>query len=125
MQKKPNHPLDIFIGTQLRLRRKMLGLSQDTLAKRVGITFQQVQKYERGINSVSAWRLQQFATTMEVSVMYFYDQPIEAAEASLPKPISDESFRLLQDFNAITSARVRHGVATLVREMAKGTTYGL
>ena len=61
MKKEKPHPLDITIGSHLLLRRKMMGMSQDVLAKRVGITFQQIQKYERGVNSINARRLFEFA----------------------------------------------------------------
>ena len=101
----------------------MLGLSQDMLAKRVGITFQQIQKYERGVNSVSAWRLLEFSKVLEVSPMYFYE-PLDSSNA-MPEPISNEAFRLIGDFNAIGSARVRQNIAALVRELAQGVTHGL
>ena len=67
MEQKPTHPLDMIIGSQLRLRRKMMGLSQSALAKHMGITFQQVQKYECGSNSMSARRLFEVAQLLQVS----------------------------------------------------------
>src|SRR5687768_13960285 len=65
--------VDIHVGKQLRQRRTMLGLSQEALAKAVGITFQQVQKYEKGANAMSASRLYEFACFMRVPVAYFFD----------------------------------------------------
>jgi transcriptional regulator with XRE-family HTH domain len=69
----PN-PVDIHVGTRLRMRRSMLAMSQETLAESVGLTFQQVQKYERGANRVSASRLYQFSKILDVPVAYFFDR---------------------------------------------------
>lgn len=67
------HPVDVHVGNRLRTRRRMLGLSQSTLATQAAITFQQVQKYERGANRVSASRLWEFASVLGVSPAYFFD----------------------------------------------------
>lgn len=67
------HPVDIFVGKKLRLRRKLLGLSQEAVANAVGVTFQQVQKYERGVNRISASRMAEFAEAMHVPVTYFFE----------------------------------------------------
>jgi len=69
----PN-PVDIHVGGRLRMRRSMLGMSQETLAESVGLTFQQVQKYERGSNRVSASRLYQFSKILDVPVAYFFER---------------------------------------------------
>jgi len=74
------HPVDVHVGKQLRMQRIVMGLSQEALAKAVGITFQQVQKYERGINRMSASRLYDFARVLSVPVAYFF----EAYEAVSP-----------------------------------------
>lgn len=68
-----SHPIDEFVGKKLRLRRKLLGLSQDAVAGAVGVTFQQVQKYERGVNRISASRLMEFAQALKVPVVYFFE----------------------------------------------------
>lgn len=68
-----SHPVDIYVGKKLRLRRKLLGLSQESLASAVGVTFQQVQKYERGVNRVSASRLSEFAGALKVPIVYFFE----------------------------------------------------
>ena len=65
--------VDRHVGGRLRLRRTVLGISQTTLADRIGISFQQVQKYERGSNRISASRLCQFAQVLDVPVVYFFD----------------------------------------------------
>jgi transcriptional regulator with XRE-family HTH domain len=66
--------VDIHVGSRLRVRRTLLGMSQDALADSVGITFQQIQKYERGANRISASRLFQFSKILEVPISFFYEQ---------------------------------------------------
>ena len=67
------HPVDIHVGDRLRARRTILGLTQDGLAEAVGLTFQQIQKYERGSNRIGASRLYQLARLLGVSVDYFFE----------------------------------------------------
>ncbi|OPB30514.1 helix-turn-helix protein [Bartonella sp. WD12.1] len=69
-RKKPD-PIDVYVGTRIRLRRNMLGLTQEKLGEQLGITFQQIQKYEKGTNRVGASRLQAIAEIMDVPVSYF------------------------------------------------------
>lgn len=81
-----NHPIDIYVGNRVRQRRSLLGMSQTTLATAVGLTFQQIQKYERGLNRVSASRLYEFAAVLDVPVTYFFDElPGNAAPTSARK----------------------------------------
>lgn len=124
MQLKTPYPLDVIIGSQLRLRRKMMGLSQSALAKRMGITFQQVQKYERGSNSMSAWRLFEVAQILQVSPMYFYAP--HGGDAYPPvDTLSTQAIHLVQDYVSIASSKVRNSIAAFVRELAKGERDGL
>jgi transcriptional regulator with XRE-family HTH domain len=76
---KPN-PIDIHVGTRIRLRRNMLGLSQEKLGEAIGLTFQQVQKYERGANRVGASRLHELSRVLDVPVSFFFDamDPVRA-----------------------------------------------
>ena len=67
------HPVDVYVGTRIRQHRTLLGLSQTALGKAVGITFQQVQKYEKGGNRLGASRLFEFASVLDVPVEYFFD----------------------------------------------------
>jgi len=67
------HPVDIHVGRRLRSRRTILGMSQEELGESVGITFQQVQKYERGLNRIGASRLHEFSCLLGVNVSYFYE----------------------------------------------------
>jgi len=66
--------VDVHVGQRLRVRRSLLGMSQEKLADAIGLTFQQIQKYERGVNRVSAGRLFQFSKILDVPIAYFYDQ---------------------------------------------------
>ncbi|WP_422035394.1 helix-turn-helix domain-containing protein [Reyranella sp.] len=66
------HPVDVHVGSRLRQRRSLLGMSQTALGRAAGVTFQQVQKYERGANRMGASRLFEFATVLDVPVDYFF-----------------------------------------------------
>jgi transcriptional regulator with XRE-family HTH domain len=67
------HPVDIYAGKKLRLKRTILGLSQESLGNSIGVTFQQIQKYERGINRMSSSRLFEFSKVLKVPVAYFFE----------------------------------------------------
>jgi transcriptional regulator with XRE-family HTH domain len=71
-KKKPN-PIDVHVGSRIRLRRNMLGLSQEKLGESLGITFQQIQKYEKGTNRVGASRLQAISSILTVPVAFFFE----------------------------------------------------
>jgi transcriptional regulator with XRE-family HTH domain len=79
--KNQPRPVDSHVGSRIRLRRKMIGMSQETLAGRIGLTFQQVQKYERGTNRVGASRLQQIADALETTPAWFFEGASSAAES--------------------------------------------
>ena len=72
MTKSPN-PIDVHVGARLRERRTMLGVSQEKLGEQLGLTFQQVQKYEKGVNRIGASRLFQIAKCLETPVQYFFE----------------------------------------------------
>jgi len=71
--KNQPRPVDSHVGSRIRLRRKMIGMSQEALAGRIGLTFQQVQKYERGTNRVGASRLQQIADALQTTPAWFFE----------------------------------------------------
>jgi transcriptional regulator with XRE-family HTH domain len=77
----PN-PVDIHVGSRVRLRRTLLGLSQEKLGEAVGLTFQQIQKYERGANRIGASRLFEFSRILDVPVSFFFDDMTERGKAS-------------------------------------------
>lgn len=124
-------PIDNHVGNRLRLRRKMLNLSQEKLAERLGITFQQVQKYEKGTNRIGASRLYQLARILEVPVSYFFPEPDAAqgaagmSEDAAPDYVMDfvassEGIELNRAFAQIRDPKVRRRVIDLVRSIAAG-----
>lgn len=125
MISRPPHPLDIHIGTRLRLRRKMAGLSQDGLGKQIGVTFQQIQKYERGSNSINAHRLYDVAKALGVVPAFFYEGYGSKSHPIEPNNMSVQSMHMIQDYCDIPSAKVRQTFAALLREIAKGSRDGL
>ena len=78
MQAKLPSPIDVHVGAQIRMRRKSLGMSQSALAGRLAITFQQVQKYERGVNRIGASRLFDLSRVLDVPIGFFFDDMPDA-----------------------------------------------
>ncbi len=79
-----SHPVDMHVGLRMRQRRALLGMSQTALGNSVGLTFQQVQKYERGSNRMGSSRLYEFAKVLDVPVSYFFDEMLSNALAVRP-----------------------------------------
>ena len=110
---------DTDIGMRVRLRRVELDISQEELGKRLGVSFQQVQKYEKGINRVSAGRLQQIASALDVPVTFFYSDNREVQEVdSLLFLDSSFSLRLLRAYSQIKDQRVQRHFVTLMESFA-------
>ncbi len=109
------------IGQRLRLRRTIMGLSQEAIAKAVGITFQQVQKYEKGANALNANRLYEFAQLMHVPVAYFFEEmekPMRVNNSrGLPAP-DRESLEVMKAFKNIKNRKIRKCLADLTRSIA-------
>src|SRR5262245_39091705 len=80
---KPN-PVDVHVGSRVRLRRTLLGMSQEKLGEAIGLTFQQVQKYERGANRIGASRLWDLSRVLDVPVAYFFDEMSPSTSARSP-----------------------------------------
>jgi transcriptional regulator with XRE-family HTH domain len=80
---RPN-PVDVHVGSRVRLRRNMLGLSQEKLGEAIGLTFQQVQKYERGANRIGASRLLELSRVLDVPVSFFYDETDPVRAPAIP-----------------------------------------
>ena len=120
-----SNPLDIALGARIRVRRKSLGLSQDDLAVQVGLTFQQIQKYERGANRVSFSRLVEIARTLKCRVQDLIgDLDVEgevsdqvAAEAVQLKETG--ALELIRAYSAIRSAGRRRVVVSLAQTLSK------
>ncbi len=127
-KKRPN-PIDTHVGTRIRLRRNMLGMSQEKLGESLGITFQQVQKYEKGTNRVGASRLQAIASILNVPVSFFFEDAPNMNQASgLAEPTgtdyvvdflsSSEGLQLNRAFVKIRDPLVRRRVIDLVKSIS-------
>jgi transcriptional regulator with XRE-family HTH domain len=131
-ERSPN-PIDVHVGDRIRRRRRALGISQDKLAEQLDLTFQQVQKYERGANRVSASKLYQIACALQASLVYFFEglpdpiQPAGVSEgAATPfvhdMPLTPEERELTAMLSRIQSRRVRRKLLDLVRSLAEDPT---
>lgn len=128
MKKSPNS-IDIHVGSRIRLRRVMLGLSQEKLGDGLGITFQQVQKYEKGTNRVGASRLQHISELLDVHISYFFEGVPDASQDRAPVAPSalsqflnsKEGISLAKAFSAIEDSRVRRRVLELVQSLGSHT----
>lgn len=129
-KKKPN-PIDIHVGGRIRLRRNMLGMSQEKLGESLGITFQQIQKYEKGTNRVGASRLQAISSILNVPIAFFFEGAPGQDSPSMgglgEAPSSDyvvdflntsEGIQLNRSFVKIADSRVRRRVVDLVKALA-------
>lgn len=118
--KKPNS-IDVLVGTRVRLRRTTLGMSQRALAGAVGVTFQQIQKYEAGTNRIGASRLQAVAQALNVPMAYFFDDPttpkIDGVD-DLANYLSAEGIRLNRAFIEIEDPRLRRRIIEVVSSIA-------
>lgn len=131
--RRPN-PIDIHVGGRVRFRRMLLGMSQEKLGERLGLTFQQVQKYEKGINRIGASRLFDLSQVLGVPVQFFYDeapggyeQPSSSqpgfadrqAESYIVEFLnSRDGLELNKAFVRITDPKVRRSIVDLVRSLA-------
>jgi transcriptional regulator with XRE-family HTH domain len=126
--KGPN-PIDTHVGSRMRMRRTMLGMSQATLGERLGLTFQQVQKYEKGMNRMGSSRLQHAADILGVAVPFFFEGAVGGTftpDRHTPSPAYIDDFvttsdglRLMKAFMRTRPALQRRIVA-LVKEIAGG-----
>ncbi len=132
MAKKAPNPIDKHVGSRVRMRRMMLGMSQEKLGDALGLTFQQVQKYEKGTNRIGASRLQQISLILQVPVSFFFEgappppgKPIGFGEASSPEYVttflaSSDGLKLVRAFTRVPSPALRRRIVDLVEEMAGG-----
>ncbi len=114
--------VDTHVGGRLRLRRTLLGLSQTELGRRVGLTFQQIQKYEHGANGIAASRLWQLADILDIPVSFFFDDMPDAAPRASEPPDPEtppmgrrETLELVKCYYRIKDPRVRRGIFDLVK----------
>ncbi len=125
-KKKPD-PVDVLVGNRLRMRRLMLDMSQTEVATAVGVTFQQLQKYEKGANRVSASRLQHLSQVLQVPVPFFFeglatsaDEAAEADGALLDIDAllaSSEGLALAKAFMRIPNPKLRRAILLLVEQL--------
>lgn len=128
-KKRPN-PIDIHVGSRIRLRRNIVSMSQEKLGEKLGITFQQIQKYEKGTNRVGASRLQAIAEILNVPVSFFFEDaprengnaPSGAAEEGVSYKAdlfnSAEGVQLARSFVRISDPKVRKRILDLVKSLA-------
>ena len=129
MIKKMPNPVDTHVGSRVRMRRVLVGMSQEKLGDALGLTFQQVQKYEKGTNRIGASRLQQIAAVLTVPVSFFFEDapgqgagPAEPAEQKSSAFVVDflstsEGLQLNRAFVRIKDPRVRRRVVDLVSSL--------
>jgi len=131
--KKPN-PVDAHVGSRVRLRRMLLGMSQERLGECMGLTFQQVQKYEKGVNRIGASRLFQISKILDVPVQFFFEEAPDVGDRhharGMAEPESEafileflnsrEGLELNRAFVKIGDAKVRKTIVDLVRALSAG-----
>jgi transcriptional regulator with XRE-family HTH domain len=128
--KKPN-PVDAHVGSRVRLRRMLIGMSQERLGESMGLTFQQVQKYEKGVNRIGASRLFQIARVLDVPIQFFFEEAPHIdgnAVQGMAEPDSEtfileflnsrEGLELNRAFVKIADPKVRKSVVDLVRALS-------
>jgi len=132
MAKKAPNPIDKHVGSRVRMRRMMLGMSQEKLGDALGLTFQQVQKYEKGTNRIGASRLQQISHILQMPVSFFFDgaptvttgtRPEGLGEAPSPAYVSDflatsDGLALTKAFMRIDDSKLRRRIVDLVEQIA-------
>jgi transcriptional regulator with XRE-family HTH domain len=123
--KVPN-PIDVHVGSRMRMRRMMLGMSQEALARAFGLTFQQVQKYEKGMNRMGSSRLQQAAVVLDVDIPFFFEGAPGRENTAAPPPsyinefvTSQDGLRLIRAFAHIDNSAMRRSIVALVEVLAE------
>jgi transcriptional regulator with XRE-family HTH domain len=134
MSTKAPNPVDKYVGSRVRMRRIMLGMSQEKLGEALGLTFQQIQKYEKGTNRVGASRIKQISEILQVPVSFLFDGgPTGTAngegfsEDASPSYISDflatsEGLALTRAFTSIGDSKLRRSIVDLVEQIAARET---
>ncbi len=130
MATKAPNPIDKYVGSRVRMRRIMLGMSQEKLGEALGLTFQQIQKYEKGTNRVGASRIQQISEILQVPVSFLFEGgPTSTTggdgfgEGTSPAYVSDflatsEGLALTRAFTRITDSKLRRSIVDLVEQIA-------
>ena len=126
---KPKQPVDIFVGSRMRMRRLLNGLTQKELAEMLGVSFQQLQKYEKGTSRIGPARLQLVAQKLDVPITFFFDGASSATEgvdgdppaaAFVHKMVAmSDGQQLARAFMSITDSKIRRQITDLVESMAQ------
>ncbi len=135
MIKKPPNPIDKHVGSRVRMKRILMGMSQEKLGEALGLTFQQVQKYEKGSNRIGASRLQEIAKTLQVPPSFFFEGAQQGgvgdgfAEEPSTQYVVDfissvEGLQLNRAFASIKDTRVRKRIVDLVAAIASADASG-
>jgi transcriptional regulator with XRE-family HTH domain len=133
--RRPN-PIDVHVGSRVRFRRMLLGMSQEKLGEKLGLTFQQIQKYEKGINRIGASRLFDLAQVLGVPVQFFYEEAPAGEPLLVPDGFADrpaenaivdflrsrDGLELNKAFVRISDAKARRAIVDLVRSLANDDT---
>ena len=132
LTKKAPNPIDKHVGSRVRMRRMMLGMSQEKLGNALNLTFQQVQKYEKGTNRIGASRLQQIARILDVPVAFFFEGAPESPGVKSPNTVNAPSpdyvdnfiatadgLAIAKAFSRIGNDKVRRQIVVLAQEIAK------
>ncbi len=129
---KNSHPIDVHVGSRVRLRRTMLGMSQDKLGEALGLTFQQIQKYEKGVNRIGASRLFEISKILNIPLQFLFDDydadtgisygfaennDVDSG-AMMDLLNSAEGVQLCKYFSEINDSKVRKRVLELVKSLA-------
>ena len=127
IQRKSTHPdpIDVYVGQRVRLRRMMLGMSQEKLGEAIGVAFQQLQKYEKGRNRISASRLLGIARELNVPIDFFFEEPrhTKRLDNRSPQPVIDflstaEGLALNKHFIQINDPATKRQLVGLVKQIA-------
>lgn len=133
MPRKEPNPIDVHVGSRVRLRRLVIGMSQEKLGEQLGLTFQQVQKYEKGTNRIGASRLFEMARILGVPIQFFYEdmEPVGGMEPAFAEAggapfvmdfvSSAEGLTLNRAFSEISDPGLRRAVIELVKQLAKAS----
>lgn len=136
-EKRP-HPIDIHVGGRVRLRRTMLGMSQDKLAESLGLTFQQIQKYEKGVNRIGSSRVFEISRVLGVPIQFFFDDydfdtgrsygfseaNADDGAAMMALLNTPEGVQLCKHFASIKDPKIRKRVLELVKSLSDGESFG-
>jgi transcriptional regulator with XRE-family HTH domain len=124
MMKKTGNPIDRHVGARIRMQRMVRGVSQTDLGNAVGVSFQQIQKYENGANRVSASRLQRIAGALEVTPEFFFEEEAQKGVGPTDLAVIDDfilsrdGIALSRAFTKITDAKMRRRIVSLVEQLA-------